>query len=48
MRVAIVGFGIGGGALAVALRPARDVALPAMGAVPPLRAFMEYVLAGRG
>jgi 2-polyprenyl-6-methoxyphenol hydroxylase-like FAD-dependent oxidoreductase len=30
------------------LGPARDVALPAMGAVPPLRAFMEYVLAGRG
>jgi hypothetical protein len=24
------------------------VALPAMGVVPPLRAFMEYVLSGRG
>jgi 2-polyprenyl-6-methoxyphenol hydroxylase-like FAD-dependent oxidoreductase len=30
------------------LGPARDLALPAMGAVPPLRAFMEFVLAGRG
>jgi 2-polyprenyl-6-methoxyphenol hydroxylase-like FAD-dependent oxidoreductase len=30
------------------LGSARDLALPAMGAVPPLRAFMEYVLAGRG
>jgi 2-polyprenyl-6-methoxyphenol hydroxylase-like FAD-dependent oxidoreductase len=30
------------------LGPARDLALPAMGAVPPLRAFMEHVLAGRG
>jgi len=30
------------------LGPARDVALPAMGAVRPLRAFMEHVLAGRG
>ncbi len=30
------------------LGPARDIALPAMGAVPPLRAFMEFVLSGRG
>lgn len=30
------------------LGPVRDLALPAMGAVPPLRAFMEFVLAGRG
>ena len=30
------------------LGPARDLALPAMGAVRPLRAFMEHVLAGRG
>jgi 2-polyprenyl-6-methoxyphenol hydroxylase-like FAD-dependent oxidoreductase len=30
------------------LGPPRDLALPAMGAVPPLRAFMEFVLAGRG
>lgn len=30
------------------LGPARDIALPAMGALPPLRAFMEFVLAGRG
>jgi 2-polyprenyl-6-methoxyphenol hydroxylase-like FAD-dependent oxidoreductase len=30
------------------LGPVRDVALPVMGAAPPLRAFMEYVLAGRG
>ena len=30
------------------LGPARDVALPAMGAVRPLRWFMEHVLAGRG
>jgi 2-polyprenyl-6-methoxyphenol hydroxylase-like FAD-dependent oxidoreductase len=30
------------------LGSARDVALPAMGAVRPLRWFMEYVLAGRG
>ena len=30
------------------LGPARDLALPAMGAVAPLRAFMEFVLAGRG
>lgn len=30
------------------LGPARDVALPVMGAVPPLSDFMEHVLAGRG
>ena len=30
------------------LGPTRDLALPAMGAVPPLRWFMEHVLAGRG
>ena len=30
------------------LGPARDLALPAMGAVPPIRAIMEFVLAGRG
>jgi 2-polyprenyl-6-methoxyphenol hydroxylase-like FAD-dependent oxidoreductase len=30
------------------LGPARDVGLPVMGAVPPLRALMEFVLAGRG
>jgi 2-polyprenyl-6-methoxyphenol hydroxylase-like FAD-dependent oxidoreductase len=30
------------------LGPARDLALPAMGAIPPLRWFMEHVLAGRG
>jgi len=30
------------------LGPARDLGLPAMGAVRPLRAFMEHVLAGRG
>jgi 2-polyprenyl-6-methoxyphenol hydroxylase-like FAD-dependent oxidoreductase len=30
------------------LGPARDLALPVMGAVPPLRAFMEYMLAGHG
>jgi 2-polyprenyl-6-methoxyphenol hydroxylase-like FAD-dependent oxidoreductase len=30
------------------LGPARDLALPAMGTVPAVRALMEYVLAGRG
>jgi 2-polyprenyl-6-methoxyphenol hydroxylase-like FAD-dependent oxidoreductase len=30
------------------LGPARDLGLPMMGAVPPLRAIMELVLAGRG
>jgi 2-polyprenyl-6-methoxyphenol hydroxylase-like FAD-dependent oxidoreductase len=30
------------------LGPARDLALPALGTVRPLRAFMEFVLAGRG
>jgi 2-polyprenyl-6-methoxyphenol hydroxylase-like FAD-dependent oxidoreductase len=30
------------------LGPTRDLALPAMGAVLPLRWFMEHVLAGRG
>ena len=30
------------------LGPARDLGLPVMGAVPPLRWYMEYVLAGRG
>ena len=30
------------------LGPARDVALPLMGAVRPMRWFMEHVLAGRG
>lgn len=30
------------------LGPARDLALPAVGAMPPLRVFMEYVLSGRG
>jgi hypothetical protein len=30
------------------LGPTRDVALPLMGAVGPLRDVMEYVLAGRG
>lgn len=30
------------------LGPARDLALPAMGAVPAIRGFMEYVLSGRG
>jgi 2-polyprenyl-6-methoxyphenol hydroxylase-like FAD-dependent oxidoreductase len=30
------------------LAPARDLALPVMTAVPPLRSFMERVLAGRG
>ena len=30
------------------LGPARDVALPVMGSLPPLRATMEHVLAGRG
>lgn len=30
------------------LGPSRDLALPAMGAVPPLRGLMEYVLSGRG
>jgi len=30
------------------LGPTRDLALPAMGAVQPLRWFMEHVLAGRG
>ena len=30
------------------LGPLRDLALPAMGALPPTRAFMEYVLSGRG
>jgi len=30
------------------LGPARDLGLPVMGRIPPVRAFMEYVLAGRG
>ena len=30
------------------LGPARDFGLPVMGRIPPVRAFMEYVLAGRG
>ena len=30
------------------LGPARDLALPVMGMVPPVRALMEFVLAGRG
>jgi 2-polyprenyl-6-methoxyphenol hydroxylase-like FAD-dependent oxidoreductase len=30
------------------LGPARDIGLPIMGSIRPLRAFMEHVLAGRG
>jgi len=30
------------------LRAPRDLGLPIMGAIPPMRAFMEHVLAGRG
>ena len=30
------------------LGPARDIGLPVMGRIPPVRAFMEFVLAGRG
>ena len=30
------------------LGPTHDLAPPAMGAVPPIRAVMEFVLAGRG